>query len=126
MHPTVASFAADLLAAGTLDGKLRPPPRDVVDSAVRHEIPAVVRPPGLEVREGGRVRVPPAEAWPDVRQRVRILHALANHELQAAELFAWALLAFPDAPAALRRGWLGILADEQRHCRMYVERLAAH
>jgi len=30
-------------------------------------------------------------------QRALILHALANHELQAIELFAWALLAFTDA-----------------------------
>ena len=69
--------------------------------------------------------MPPPAAWPDVAQRVRILHALANHELQAAELFAWALLAFPDAPAALRRGWLGILAEEQRHCRLYIARVEA-
>ncbi|HEY0781598.1 MAG TPA: DUF455 family protein, partial [Thermoanaerobaculia bacterium] len=49
----------------------------------------------------------------------------ANHELQAAELFAWALLAFPDAPAAFRRGLLDILIEEQRHTRMYRARLAA-
>jgi uncharacterized ferritin-like protein (DUF455 family) len=59
----------------------------------------------------------------DPAQRVRILHAFANHELQAAELFAWALLAFPDAPAEMRRGLVGLVADEQRHARMYVERL---
>jgi uncharacterized ferritin-like protein (DUF455 family) len=62
----------------------------------------------------------------DPQQRARILHALANHELQAIELFAWAVLAFPDTPAAFRRGLLAILADEQRHLALYVERLAAH
>jgi uncharacterized ferritin-like protein (DUF455 family) len=62
---------------------------------------------------------------PDPGQRARILHALANHELQAAELFAWALLAFPEMPRPFRRGCLGILADEQVHCRLYVERLAS-
>jgi uncharacterized ferritin-like protein (DUF455 family) len=62
----------------------------------------------------------------DAAQRARILHALANHELQAIELFAWALLAFPDTPAAFRRGCLAILADEQRHFRLYEERMAAH
>jgi uncharacterized ferritin-like protein (DUF455 family) len=61
----------------------------------------------------------------DQRQRARILHALANHELQAIELFAWAILAFPAAPAAFRRGLLAILADEQRHFGLYADRLAA-
>jgi len=42
------------------------------------------------------------------------------------ELFAWALLLWPDAPAELRRGFALALADEQRHCRMYLERLRAH
>jgi len=36
-------------------------------------------------------------------------HALANHELQAIELFAWAVLAFPDTPIAFRRGLIAIL-----------------
>jgi uncharacterized ferritin-like protein (DUF455 family) len=44
----------------------------------------------------------------------------------AVELFAWALLRWPDLPTALRRGFMGVLADEQRHCRLYLERLRAH
>jgi uncharacterized ferritin-like protein (DUF455 family) len=59
----------------------------------------------------------------DPAQKVRILHAFANHELQAVELFAWALLAFPHSPPAFRRGLLRILGEEQTHCRLYVRRL---
>jgi uncharacterized ferritin-like protein (DUF455 family) len=44
----------------------------------------------------------------------------------AVEYFAWALLRWPELPSALRRGLLAALADEQRHCRLYLERLAAH
>ena len=45
----------------------------------------------------------------DPAQRARILHALANHELQAIELFAWALL--DQLPEALQLvGGLFILA----------------
>jgi uncharacterized ferritin-like protein (DUF455 family) len=44
----------------------------------------------------------------------------------AAELFAWALLRWPSLPPELRRGWVGALADEQRHCRLYLDRLEAH
>jgi uncharacterized ferritin-like protein (DUF455 family) len=43
----------------------------------------------------------------------------------AAELFAWALLRWPALPPELRRGWLGALRDEQKHCGLYLERLHA-
>lgn len=67
--------------------------------------------------------VPGLDGMSDPAQRPRLIHAFANHELQAVELFAWALLAFPDAPADFRSGLLRILHDEQRHTRMYVSRL---
>lgn len=41
------------------------------------------------------------------------------------ELFAWALLRFPEAPQALRRGLLATLHEEQSHCRLYLERISA-
>ncbi len=123
----VSEFAESLLRAETLDAKLRPPPpfRES-DENGSETVPTLSRPPGLAITVGGSVRVPAATGWHDVAQRVRILHAAANHELQAAELFAWALLAFPDAPDGVRRGWLRILGDEQRHCAMYVARIEAH
>ena len=70
--------------------------------------------------------MPSLAGMADKAQRPRILHALANHEFQAAELFAWTLLSFPDAPAEFRRGILAILQDEQRHTRMYIARVEAH
>lgn len=124
---TVREFALDLLGATTLEGKLEPPPAGTLDDdpgpPLRVESPA--RPPGLEIVPGRAVRVPSALGMADRAQRRRILHALANHELQAAELFAWALLAFPGAGRTFRAGCLGILADEQRHLRMYLGRLDA-
>ena len=67
--------------------------------------------------------MPSVRGYHDPRQRARILHSFANHELQAVELFAWALLAFPKAPADYRSGLLEILGEEQRHTRMYIARL---
>ena len=123
----IRDFALRMLEASTLEEKLRPPPPDLSDEtpgpALRVQGP--VRPRTLQHDPLVKVKVPPAEGISDPQQRTRILHALANHELQAAELFAWALLLFPDAPPAFRRGCLGILADEQRHCRLYVNRLEA-
>jgi uncharacterized ferritin-like protein (DUF455 family) len=118
-------FARTVLETEDLAVKLAPPAEALTDEqpgpAYRAAGPG--RPPELRLVEGLKVEVPSIQGMPDAAQRPRILHALANHELQAAELFAWALLAFPEAPPAFRRGLAGILQDEQRHTRMYIARL---
>jgi uncharacterized ferritin-like protein (DUF455 family) len=53
-----------------------------------------------------------------------VLHRFFHHELQAAELMCWALLAFPNTPAAFRRGLLAIAQDEIRHLQLYAAHLA--
>jgi len=121
-------YARSILEAETLAGKLAPPPPGLVleDAEPPLLVEAPRRPPGLEAVHHRKVSVPPIHGMRDPAQRARILHALANHELQAIELFAWALLAFPDAPRPFRAGLVGILADEQRHLGLYQERLRAH
>jgi len=124
-------LARTVVHSRSLTGKLAPPDGGLEGLTDRSPGPAARasapgRPPGLEIVPGARARVPSLEGMADPAQRVRILHGLANHELQAAELFAWALLAFADAPPAFRRGLARILLDEQRHTRMYLARLEAH
>jgi uncharacterized ferritin-like protein (DUF455 family) len=121
------SWALELVSATTLAAKLAPPPEDLElgDAGPPLRPLAPGRPPELAIVPGKRARVPPVAGMRDRTQRARILHALANHELQAIELFAWALLAYPDAPLAFRRGLVAILAEEQRHFELYAERLAA-
>lgn len=123
----LCAYAQAIVQAETLAGKLAPPPLALTDRdpgpPLRLASPG--RPRALRIQPGRRARVPSAEGMADPAQRGRILHAAANHELQAIELFAWALLAFPDAPARWRRGLLCILAEEQTHCRLYAERLTA-
>lgn len=120
-------FAERLLGADTLKGKLSPP-GGLTDNhpGAPLRLPKPTRPPGLEIRPGREVRVPPIAGMHDPHQRARILHALANHELQAAELCAWALCAFPRSPPAFRRGLVSVLGDEQRHMALYLDRLATH
>ncbi len=70
--------------------------------------------------------VRPEESFSRLRQagaRGRLLHAMANHELQALELMALALVRFPDADPRFRRALAHIMADEQKHLAMYVRRM---
>lgn len=117
---------AEAIVRGTsLADKLAAPPvDDVRGAALRLSAPG--RPDSLQIVAGRAARVPPIAGMRDPAQRARILHALANHELQAIELFAWALLAYPDAPAQFRRGLAAIVVEEQRHFGLYVDRLRAH
>ncbi len=57
------------------------------------------------------------------KQRAKMLHTFLHHELQAAELMGWALLAFPQTPLTFRQGLLNICLDELRHMRMYQQHL---
>lgn len=66
-----------------------------------------------------------AGALTRVEERVRMLHVFAHHELQAAELFAWAVLAFPNTPRAFRAGLVALCEEELRHCQAYLTRVEA-
>lgn len=118
----IRDFARTILLTEDVGLKLTPAPGELTDE---HPGPPERLEPGRppRLRFATRIEVPSIAGFHDPVQRPRILHALANHEFQAAELFAWALLAFPEAPPEFRRGLLKILDDEQRHTRMYLARL---
>ena len=131
MTASLRARCLEILESGELEAKLAPPfgadgallrdePRG---EALAIESPA--RASGLAMRSGAARLPRPAELG-DPRARAACLRRFAHHELMAVELFAWALLRWPELPAELRRGLAQALADEQRHCRMYLERLAAH
>ena len=69
--------------------------------------------------------MPHPSTFVDPRKRAIAHHILANHELQALEVMAWVLLAFPEAPTEFRRGLAAVMADEQRHTRMHADQAAA-
>src|ERR1700732_3849249 len=68
--------------------------------------------------------MPRAGALRDPKKRAVAHHILANHELQALEVMAFVLLAFPDTPSEFRSGLVHIMRDEQRHTRLHIERAA--
>ncbi|MCC6903694.1 MAG: DUF455 family protein [Polyangiaceae bacterium] len=115
---TVERWAWDYVLSTSLEHKLNPPPPPDVWSAepVATRIAAPGRPPELRV-------VPRAEklrGFRSPRGRARAMHTFFHHELQAAELMAWALLAFADSPRQFREGLLRMVGDETRHMRMYA------
>jgi len=120
-------YAAQIIETPELAVKLREPAGkiiDTVDYPARH-IRAPAREPNLAITPAKQaLKIPKIDGFADIKQRVRILHGAANHELQAVELFAWAVLAFPDAPSGLRQGLLARIREEQHHCRLYIDRLA--
>jgi uncharacterized ferritin-like protein (DUF455 family) len=66
--------------------------------------------------------MPRGDALRDPKKRAVAHHILANHELQALEVMAFVLLAFPEAPSEFRNGLVDIMRDEQRHTRLHIER----
>ncbi len=85
------------------------------------------RPDSLQIApKKKRKGLPHPSSLHDPVMRVRTLHTFANHELMALELMAWALLAYPDAPAAFRRGMAWLIQEEQRHLQLYINRIEAH
>ena len=119
-----AEFATRILKSPDLESKLAPPQTELVDSAPRLPVPVEpTRGERLRIVSAREAPVPKIRGWPEIDLRRRILHALANHELQAVELYAQALVRFSGAPDGLRRDLLHIILEEQRHARSYVERL---
>jgi uncharacterized ferritin-like protein (DUF455 family) len=120
-------LAEQVLFATTLEEKLRCP-ANISDE--RPGVPLVTpsapnRPVELcfKPRGAGQGEFPGLHRLEDERERGRLLHFFANHELLATELMALVLLKFPEAPAAFRRGVLQTLRDEQEHARLYLQRM---
>ena len=82
------------------------------------------RPEELKITDKAtRSNFPGVNKLDDDRERGKMLHFLANHEMLAAELMALVLLKFPDAPAEYRRGVYESMREEQMHTLMYLRRM---
>lgn len=112
-------WALDLIRASDLRSKLSPgpPPRSFGGARVSVTGLTPGRPPELAVVTRARKQ----RGFASPHGRARLLHAFFHHELQAAELFAWAILAYPDASDAVRLGFARLAGDELRHAAMYAD-----
>lgn len=121
-------FAEQVLKSPTCMEKIQP-----VRESLTDQNPGLAEKLTLPAREekltfGARRTAPPMPAIPrfsEPAQRAIAHHIMANHELQALEVMAWVLLAFPEAPTEFRLGLAEVMKDEQRHTRMHMERCKA-
>ena len=120
-------FARQVLFGTSMEAKLSFPREAIIDTqpgAALRTPRTLARPPHLALRaDGVRAKYPSEVKLVDERERGRLLHFFANHELLATELMALVLLKFPEAPASFRRGVLATLKEEQMHTRLYMHRM---
>lgn len=115
---TVERGCWDLIAAETWAGKRVPRGATWWTGAVPIRPTSPGRPREVEaLPRAPKTPKPGALHQPSARGALflRFLH----HELQAAELFAWGVLAFPDTPREFRQGLLGLAAEELDHLELY-------
>jgi uncharacterized ferritin-like protein (DUF455 family) len=120
-------WAFDYVSSCSLTHKLAPPsiPAQFVEGLHAQRIAGPGRPAELQAATR-RSKTPGVGALRDPRRCASLLHTFWHHELQAAELMCWAVLAFPETPQAFKRGLLQICQDEIRHMQLYaaeIERL---
>jgi uncharacterized ferritin-like protein (DUF455 family) len=126
---TLERWCFDFIAGRSLADKLAPRSSPAVDDersweldAPERRIAAPGRPPELAVVARSPA-APRAEALGVPDARARLLHTFVHHELQAAELFAWAVLAFPRTPREFRAGLVRLCGEELAHMNLYAEHM---
>jgi len=124
----IHEFCRSVVESGDLEAKLQTP-RGADGGLLEDTQPspslfvdAPSRTPSLATKGGSR-RLPVLHELSKPEARGICAARFAHHELMAIELFALALLRWPDAPAELRRGWLNALEEEQNHCQLFLDRL---
>ena len=122
----IRQFAQRVLESESLEVKLQPPSDQFTDASpgepIRITEPA--RPANLKFAPRRTApAMPKPGAFGDPKKRAVAHHIMANHELQALEVMALVLCAYPEAPNTFRLGLMSVLQDEQRHTRMHMDRV---
>src|SRR6187551_3791151 len=126
---TIERWCFDFVVSTALDVKFGAKPAPALDDERNWERDPAVRRiarPGRPAHWRVVARspaTPRAEALVERSARAKLLARFVHHELQAAELFAWAVLAFPAAPRAFRAGLVRLCGEEIAHMRLYLAHL---
>lgn len=118
-------FASSVLLSEDLESKVLRPQKSLTDEhpGERLMVRTPARPECLKFAQRRTApAMPKAAALHVAEKRAIAHHIMANHELQALEVMAMVVLAFPKAPAEFRAGLGEIMKDEQRHTRLHAQR----
>lgn len=121
----LSQFARRVLLSESLDEKISRIAEPLSDQSPGNALKILLpgRPTNLQFAARRTApAMPKAQALTDPTKRAVAHHIMANHELQALEVMAMILLAFPNAPADFRMGMAQVMFDEQRHTRMHAQR----
>jgi uncharacterized ferritin-like protein (DUF455 family) len=122
----ISEFASKLLLSPSLEDKLYFPKCITDDPSIKKniipDVPAREEKLSLS-RKGEGIKFAEFKQLKNDEQRGHCLHFFANHELQAIELMALALLKFPEMPSSLKRQLVSTIQDEQKHTRLYLNRM---
>jgi uncharacterized ferritin-like protein (DUF455 family) len=118
-------WAIRILSADTLEEKLLCP--EILTDEFPGE-PLIfnepVRPAGMSFNKRTKEqKLPHFQNHGKEENRAVCLHRFAGHELLAVEIMAHALIAFPNAPKAFRKGVAHTLKEEQGHVKLYIQRM---
>ena len=123
----IRAFAKRVLLSETLEEKLLKIDLPITDHSPGEalEVDEPTRPSNLQFAAPRKApAMPKPNRFNDDRCLATAHHIMANHELQALEVMAQVLLAYPDAPAEFRLGMVKIMHDEQRHTLLHANRAA--
>ncbi len=123
---TVERWCFELVTTCDLARKVAPPDTRNTSSFDDLTAPIRILAPGRpsELRVVARSpRTPPAGALVRTEARAQLVHTFVHHEMQAAELFAWAVLAFPQTPREFKAGLLRLCREELAHLALYAAHL---
>jgi uncharacterized ferritin-like protein (DUF455 family) len=122
--PTLRASCLRVLLSGELEAKLAPLEGEWAPGGTPVRCARPARGALLKMGAGAEA-LPRPDALGEGAARASALARFAHHELQAVELFAASLLRWPELSESFARALAGILADEQRHARLYLARLQA-
>ncbi len=118
----LSDYASSLICSKSLENKLFSP--EIIEfntyQSTSYALPS--RPTDMAIRSGQSSFPNKNAIRHDLEARGIAFLFFANHELLAIELYAWALLRFPNISKAMKRCWTQIIKDEQKHLRLYINR----